>query len=311
MSEQRAVQYSELGGPERLHIVPVPVPTPREGRVRLRVDAVGVNPYDVKVLAGSAPRDAPFPRGICSDAAGTVEQLGEDAVLTDGTRLRPGDRVFGWGVHTLREQLVVRASSVALVPEGLDAADAVALVTPGLAALACLRAVPVTAADTVFVSGASGSVGFIVAQLARDAGARVIGLTGPGHADRLSAAGIVPIVYGERLGTRLRTLLGDAHLTAAIDTIGDSVLRLLHDLGVAPERTATLAGDAAAAAWSVIAPDTAARASADLSMLAARVAAGTLLAPVARIFPLAQTQAAFAEVASGHSGGKVVIDPNA
>lgn len=309
MSQQRAVMYDRTGSPEELHLADVAVPTPGEGRALLDVRAVGINPYDVKVLTGAAPRESAFPRGIGSDVAGVVTQTGADAAYADGTPIAEGDTVFGWGLNTLRERLIVRGTSVTPVPDGMSVETAAGLVTPALAAGACLRAVPITSADTVFVSGASGSVGFLVAQLAVRAGARVLGTASPAHAERLRAADIEPITYGDGLLERLQRALGGETITAAIDTAGASALGVLRDVGVPGDRTATLAGDDVASEFGVIAPDTSQRSTATLAEIGALVASGVISFPIARTFTMADAPEAFAVVASRRAGGKVVITP--
>lgn len=309
MSQQRAVMYDRTGSPEELHLADVAVPNPGDGRALLEVRAVGVNPYDVKVLSGAAPRDAAFPRGICSDVAGVVAQTGPDAAFADGTPMTEGDAVFGWGLNTLRERLVVRGTSVTPVSEGMSLETAAGLVTPALAASACLTAVPITSADTVFVSGASGSVGFLAAQLAVRAGARVLGATSPAHAERLRTADIEPLEYGDGLRERLQRALGGEAITAAIDTAGAGTLAVLRELGVPGDRTATLAGDDVAREFGVIAPDTSQRSAATLAEIGALVASGVISFPISRTFDMADAPEAFTLVASGRAGGKVVITP--
>ncbi|WP_433675136.1 NADP-dependent oxidoreductase [Microbacterium gorillae] len=303
MGTQRAVMYDRTGDPGELHISMAPAPSPAEERALLEVHAVGINPYDVKVLTGAAPRDTAFPRGIGSDVAGVILALGDDA-----SGFRVGDAVMGWGLNTLREQLVVRTSSVALVPPGLSLDTAAALVTPSIAATACLRAVPVSAADVVLVPGASGSVGWIIAQLALRAGARVIGTTGSGSHDRLAAAGITPIPYGDELASALTASLDGATLTAVLGAATGDVIHTALEAGTDPRRIVTLAGDETASEFGVVSADTGQRTIDQVSLVAELVATGAIEFEVAATYALAESPVAFEAVASGHSG-KIVINP--
>ncbi|MFK4791157.1 NADP-dependent oxidoreductase [Microbacterium sp. ZW T5_56] len=303
MGTQRAIMYDRTGDPGELHISTVPVPSPTEERALLEVHAVGINPYDVKVLTGAAPRDAAFPRGIGSDVAGIILALGDDT-----SAFQVGDAVMGWGLNTLREQLVVRTSSVARVPTGLPLDTAAALVTPSIAATACLRAVPVSTDDVVLVPGASGSVGWIIAQLATRAGARVIGTTGAASHDRLAAAGITPIPYGSELAPALTKTLDGAALTAVLGAATGDVIRIALDAGTAPERIVTLAGDETASEFGVVSADTGRRTIDQVSTVAELVAAGVIEFDVTATYALTETPAAFEAVRSGH-GGKIVVHP--
>lgn len=309
MIQQRAVVYDELGGPEVLHLTEAPVPSPAAGRALLAVRAVGINPYDAKVRSGLAPRDSPFPRGIGGDVAGVVVEIGPDALYADGTPVAVGDVVFGWGLNTLRERLVVRTSSVAPVPAGLDLAVAGSLATPGLTALSCLDAVPLTTDDTVLVSSGSGSVGFLIAQLAARAGARVIGTTGAASEQRLRDANITPIRYGAGLAERLRDATDGAVITAAFDSVGAETIEAALELGAAPERICTIAGDDLVARFGVTGPSSAPRSTAALSDLGLLIAAGEISFPVAATYALDDAAAAFAHLETGHPGGKIVITP--
>ncbi len=78
----KAVQYERFGGPEVLEVVEVPEVHPSEGRVRIAVRAAALNPFDFKIRSGLVPLDDPkFPRGIMSDFAGVVDEVGEDAAV--------------------------------------------------------------------------------------------------------------------------------------------------------------------------------------------------------------------------------------
>ncbi|WP_040168129.1 NADP-dependent oxidoreductase [Microbacterium gorillae] len=308
MADQRAVQYDQTGGPEVLRLADVPVPTPGEGRALLEVRAVGINPYDAKVLSGRVPGTTPFPRGIGSDVAGVVTAVGPDATYADGTPVTVGDTVFGWGMNTLRERLVVRTSSVAPVPAGLPLSIAGALATPGLAAAACWDAVPVSAEDVVLVSPASGTVGFLLSQWAVRAGAQVIGTTSRANSERVRDAGITPVAYGPGLAERVTAAAGRP-LTAVFDSVGRETLDAAAELGVPPQRVVTLADDDVAAEFGVRTTAAATRSTARLVEVAATIASGEVMFPVAAVFGLDRVAEAFALLETGHPGGKIVVAP--
>ena len=75
----------------------------------------------------------------------------------------------------------------------------------GFTAWAMVRAVDVKPGDTVVVAGAAGGVGSLAVQLARRAGATVIGLAGPSNHDWLKRHDVIPVAYGDGVVDRIRT----------------------------------------------------------------------------------------------------------
>jgi NADPH:quinone reductase-like Zn-dependent oxidoreductase len=163
--------------------------------------------------------------------------------------------------------------------------------------------------ETVVVSAAAGGVGSVAAQLARDTGARVIGLASEPNHDWLRAHDVVPVTYGEGQAARIREAAG-ASIDAFIDTFGSGYVDLAIELGVSPERINTIIDNDAVQRLGVKAQGTHAIASAPLlGQLADLVAEGRLEIPVARTYPLAQVRDAFEELAARHTHGKIVLLP--
>lgn len=302
---QQAVVYDNIGAPSVLRVAEVPIPVPGDERVLVRVRAVGLNPYDAKVLSGRAPRDAAFPRGIGGDVAGEVSAVGAGAVYADGTAVRVGDAVFGWGVNTMREYVVVRAANMVRIPDGLSFAQAGSLATPASAANALVHALAMPSAGTILVSGATGMVASLVAQWGVRHGLRVLGTVSSRNFDRARALGVEPIEYGPGLDARLRDALGDEPLAAVYDTVGESTLAAA--TAVDARALVTIAGDEVAERFGAISTTTTTRDVDFLASLAAEVAAGVISYPVAAEFPLADAAAAFELLESGHPQGKVVL----
>jgi NADPH:quinone reductase-like Zn-dependent oxidoreductase len=168
--------------------------------------------------------------------------------------------------------------------------------------------VALTAGDTVVVSGAAGGVGSITVQLARRAGATVIGLAGPANHDWLTGHGVIPVSYGDGAADRIRQAA--AKVDAFIDTHGADYVELALGLGVEPSRIDTIVRFDAVQQYGVKAEGNAAGASAAvLAELAALVAAGELEVPVAATFPLDQVRDAYRLLARGHLRGKIVLLP--
>lgn len=239
-----AIAYTELGGPDVLTVIDIDVPAPGPGEVAVRVEAVGVNPLDLKLRAGLRP-SPPItePRRVGSDAAGVVTAVG------DGVEgYRPGDAVIVTGAQgAYATDLVVPAAHVVRRPEGVSAAQGAALGIPVGTAYQTVRSLAIGPDDTVLVHAASGSVGQAVVQFARLYGATVLGTTSDRRADRVAALGATTLPYGPDVVSRVRELAPQG-VTVAIDLVGtDEALAQSIELVSDKTRIATLVRGADAA----------------------------------------------------------------
>ncbi len=145
--------------------------------------------------------------------------------------------------------------------------------------------------------------GVFAVQLARLAGARVIGTGSATSADALRALGADPVTYGDGLVDRVRAV-APTGVAAAIDLYGTETAQAARELGIADQRITTIAGQIDG-----ITPANGADATpAALDEIARLVAAGQLRVPIAATFPLEQIRAAVELQASRHVHGKIVID---
>ena len=183
------------------------------------------------------------------------------------------------------------------------------LFVAGATAWATVRAVGAGAGDTLVVAGAAGGVGSLAVQLARRAGATVIGLAGEGNHAWLRAHDVIPVTYGDGVRERIEAAAGSP-VTAFIETVGPGYVELALALGVAPERIDTIVDFGAPAAHGVKAEGNAAGARAEvLAELAGLIAGGELELTVAATYPLDEVRAAYAELERGHTRGKIVLIP--
>ena len=305
---QRAVRYDRVGGPEVLYVAEVAPPAAGISEVVVAVRAVGLNLFDSKVRAGLIAWPAPFPRGLGGDLAGVVAEVGSGAAYADGTPIAVGDDVLGWGSATLQDRVAVPAVQLVRKPAAVSFAVAGSLSTPGQTAIASLQVAPVGPGDTVLVGAAAGSVGFIYAQLAQQAGARVIGTASASNHDRLRAIGVVPVEYGPGLAQRVRALAPEG-VTAAQDNVGRETIDAALALEVAAERINTIVDYAAVEEFGVRTPGRYERNADVLADLVRRVAAGHLRLPIQREFTLDEVAAAFTLLEGRHLSGKVVVVP--
>jgi NADPH:quinone reductase-like Zn-dependent oxidoreductase len=302
----RAALYDRTGGPDVLYIGEVAGPEPGPGQVAVRVEAAGLNPVDAKLRSGFIPSDAPFPRRVGSDLAGTVIAVGEGAVYWDGTEVSIGDEVLGRGPGAVAECTLAQAAELTIRPHGLPVDVAGGLWIAGLTAVSCLATVPIDANDIVLVGGAGGGVGLMAAQLAAATGAHVIGTAAPCAAELLESLGIEAVAYGEGLLDRLPPA---GTITAVIDCHGREALDAGVALGVPVDRMVAIAAYGALHELGVHNVERSARTAANLAGLADGIAAGDLMLPVAATFPLHEVGAAFEALESSHAPGKIVILP--
>ncbi|GAA2755208.1 zinc-binding dehydrogenase [Actinopolymorpha rutila] len=173
-----------LPRPENLAVVETPVPEPAAGEVLLRNRFFHVFPA-LRSVMGDGVQDAPLPPLRPGDTLFGAA-IGEVVSAPAGSTLRPGDLVSHW--HGWREYAVVPASECVPLGDGLP--DPAAHLSQGSTAYDALTdGADVRPGDTVFVSGAAGSLGSMAGQLARLLGAgRVVGSTSTrAKADRLVA----------------------------------------------------------------------------------------------------------------------------
>ena len=303
-----AVRFDKYGGLEVLQVVEVGRPTPGSGQVLVRVKAAGINPGEAAIRKGMfADRwPAAFPSGQGSDLAGIVEEVGPGVA-----NVAVGDEVIGFTNDraSQAEFALVECGHLVPRPANVSWEQAGALFVAGTTAYAAVRSVALSAGDTVVVSGAAGGVGSIAVQLARNVGAKVIGLSSGANHKWLADRGAIPATYGDEVEDRIRAASG-RKVDAFIDTFGGGYVELALKLGVAPNRIDTIVDFAAAAKYGVKTEGNHEAATADvLAQLTGLLAAGRLEIPIAKVYPLAEVRDAYRELEQRHTRGKIVLEP--
>jgi len=172
----KAIRVKEFGGPEVLRLEEVPTPKPGPGEVLVRIHAVGVNPVETYIRAGTYARLPELPYTPGNDGAGVVEHVGADV-----TEFKAGDRVYTAGslTGTYAEFALCRKEQVHPLPANVSFAQGAAIGTPYATAYrGLLQRAVAKPGETVLVHGASGAVGTAAVQLARADGLRVFGTAG-------------------------------------------------------------------------------------------------------------------------------------
>ncbi len=304
----KAVKFEKYGGVDVLNIVEIATPVPGPGQVLVRMKAAGINPGEAGIREGKFAQQWPttFPSGEGSDFAGIVEEVGKEV-----SGVAKGDPVIGFSNErsSHAEFIAVAADQVVPRPAGVSWEQAGALFVAGTTAYAAVKAVSLKPGDTVVVSGAAGGVGSIAVQLAREAGAKVIGLASEANHSWLVSRNIIPVTYGKDMADKIRTAAG-GRIDAFIDTYGNGYVELALELSVAPDRIDTIIDFAAAAKHGVKTAGNREGAKGEvLTELAGLIDKGRLEIPIAKVYHLADVRDAYTELEKRHTRGKIVLVP--
>jgi NADPH:quinone reductase-like Zn-dependent oxidoreductase len=304
----KAVQLDHYGDVDVLEVRRVPRPSPGAGEVLVAVKAAGINPGETVIRRGAMPGRLPSGQG--ADLAGVVAEIGSGVEA-----FAVGDEVLGFCPNSSRasqaEFAVVPANNLTSKPLAVSWEVAGALFTAGTTAYAGVHAVELVAGDTVAVSAAAGGVGAIAVQLAKRAGATVLGIAGPSSDDWLSTHGVIPVNYGDNLADRLRAAAPQGRIDAFLDFFGNGYVKLaVTDLGVPPQRVNTSIDFPALVTFPIKAAGSAHAANAGvLAELAKLIADGDLEIPIAAVYPLDEVRQAFRTLEQRHTRGKIVLRP--
>jgi NADPH:quinone reductase len=319
----KAIRVHEFGGPEVLGLEEVATPQPGPGEVVVRMHAVGVNPVETYIRAGTYARKPKLPYTPGNDGAGVIDEIGDSV-----TEFKRGDRVYTAGSisGTYAELVLCKAEQVYRLPANVSFAQGAAMGTPYATAYRGLfQRANAKPGETVLVHGASGGVGTAAVQLARARGLRVFGTAGseqglklareqgahevfdhraPDHFDQIMKATggrgvdvIVELLANVNLGKDL-TILAKGGRVVVIGSRG----RVDIDPRDTMQRDADIRG--------MVLPNTP---SAELASIHAALVAdlenGTLRPVIGKEFPLAEAAQAHRAVMEPGALGKIVLVP--
>ena len=180
----KAIRVHEFGGPEVLRVEEVPTARSGSGQVLVRMHAIGVNPVETYIRAGTYPRKPELPYTPGNDGAGVIERVGPDI-----NEFKSGDRVYTAGSvsGTYAEFALCKTDQVHRLPANVSFTQGAAMGTPYATAYRGLfQRADAKPGETVLVHGASGGVGMAAVQLARSHGLRVFGTAGSDEGLRLA-----------------------------------------------------------------------------------------------------------------------------
>jgi NADPH:quinone reductase-like Zn-dependent oxidoreductase len=291
-------------GVENLTLAEVPEPSVGRNDVKVQVHAASINPLDWKLLSGYArgtSLELHFPAILGRDASGQVLEIGANV-----RGLIAGDRVLGFALNTFAEHVVAAETAWAKLPRGLELTDAAALPMVALTGAQLAEAVEPTPGLAVLVTGAMGGVGRVAVFVAKTAGATVWAGV---RAEQKAAASALAADHVVAIDDDLETA-ALPEFDAICDTVGgETIAKLLPRLKLGGALGSTLGEPAGAKERGLRV--TAIRTRPDprrLSEVAEAAAAGRLVVPVRRTFPLERGPDAF-RFAQQRSVGKVLLLP--
>jgi NADPH2:quinone reductase len=214
----RAIRVPQYGGPEAMKLEDLPTPSPGDGQALVRIEAAGVNFIDVYQRTGLYKNPLPVPLGL--EGAGTVEAVGGGV-----TTVRPGERVAWTGVPgSYATHNVVPADRLVTLPAGVDARAGAAAMLQGMTAHYLAHSTyALRAGDTCLVHAAAGGVGLLLCQMAKRAGARVIGTVSTEEKAALARrAGADEVILYTRqdFEAEVKRLTGNKGLQVVYDSVG-------------------------------------------------------------------------------------------
>ena len=216
----KAIQVSQVGGPEVLTLVDLPIPTPKADEAVVQIKAAGVNFIDVYFREGRYPAPLPFVNG--QEASGVVTAVGAEV-----KSVKAGDRVAYTGVRGgYAEYAAVPAERLILIPDQVDFKEAAAAMLQGMTAHYLSHSTyPIQRGDAVLIHAAAGGVGLLLVQMAKKLGARVIGTAGNEDKAKLAreTGADEVILYNEQdFETETKRLTDGAGVHVVYDGVGKS-----------------------------------------------------------------------------------------
>jgi NADPH2:quinone reductase len=216
----RAVLCKEFAGPEKLVIEDVPSPPLRDGAVRVKVRAAGLNFGDTLLVSGQYQDKPPLPFIPGMEISGVVAEVAPGV-----KHLKVGDRVLGSvGRGGYAEEVVADADAVHRIPDSMDFAIAAGFpVAYSTSHGAFLWRARLKAGETVLVLGASGGVGLTAVEIAKAMGASVIAAAGGAEklavAKRAGADHLIDYTT-ENLRERVKEITGGRGADVVYDPVG-------------------------------------------------------------------------------------------
>ncbi len=313
----KAIRIEEFGGPEVLEHVELDDPSPGEGEVLVDVARIGVNFADTHASRNDYLAEQQLPLTPGAEISGRT---------ADGRRVAA---LLGSGGYS--ERVAVPESILVPVPDEVDDDQAAAILLQGLTAMGLVeRFARIEAGETIVIEAAAGGTGTLAVQLAKRAGAKVIGLASSEEkrelVRELGADACVDSREPE-LGKAIRAANDGERVDAVLHMSGgdsfDQEMDVLAPLGrmvvfgIASREqrevstAALLRGSKAVIGfWLVHLLARRDLAAPMIGRLLGAVASGELKATIGGVYPLADAARAHEDLIARRSTGKLLLDPS-
>ena len=313
----KAIQIEEFGGPEVLEYRDVADPTPGDGEVVIEVARAGINFADTHATRNDYLAEQSLPLVPGAEVSGRTP---------DGRRVAA---LLGSGAYA--QKVAAPEAMLIPVPDEVDDDRAAAMLLQGLTAIALVhRCARIEPGETLVVEAAAGGTGTLAVQIAKRAGAKVIGLASSEEKRQLVAglgADATVDSRAEDLGGAIREANGGERVDAVLHMSGgeafDAELGVLAPLGrmvvfgIASREqreistAALLRGSKAVIGFwlahllmrrDLVAPM--------IGDLLGAVAAGELQVTVGDVYPLSEAARAHEDLIARRTSGKLLLDPS-
>jgi NADPH:quinone reductase-like Zn-dependent oxidoreductase len=303
----KAMTIHHYGNPDAFQLEDLPVPQPAAGEVRVKVQAVSINPVDLAIRQGIFMQYE-LPAVVGWDLAGTVEALGEGV-----SRFKIGDEVFGMvrfpkPGRAYAAFVTAPETDLALKPPGMSMAQAAATTLAALTAEQALELMDLKAGQTLLIHAAVGGVGHFAVQLAKARGARVIGTASGKNREVALALGVDQFI--DYTTERFEDAVGQ--VDAVFDCVGGetftrsyAVLRPeghLVTIAATPNPTTAPRSDIFAQTF-LVAPN-----HTQLERFAQLFENGQLVPHISQVFPLERVADAHRAQETKRTVGKIVLE---
>jgi NADPH:quinone reductase len=313
----KAIQIQQFGGPEVFEYLDLPDPEPVDGETLVEVARVGVNFADTHTTRNDYLAEQELPLIPGAEVSG---------------RTAEGDRVAALlGSGGYAQRVAVPSANLVPLPDEVDDDQAAGILLQGLTALALVeRCARIEAGETIVVEAAAGGTGTLAVQLAKRAGAKVIGLASSAEkralVEQLGADATVDS-RAEELGAAIREANGGERVDAVLHMSGgqafDEEMDVLAPLGrmvvfgiasreqreistaALLRRSKTVVGFWLAhllARPDLVAPM--------IGELVGAVARGELTATIGEVYPLSEASRAHQDLVARQTTGKLLLDPS-
>lgn len=286
------------GQSDVLEYITQELPKLAAGMARIKVKSSGINPIDARRMTGEF-RHSPLPQTFGTEFAGVIVEIGQNSA-----NWSVGNEVLGSGGSFTHATVIdVPIDNLVARPQSIDwdAAGSIA----GAAQTAMTILDEIGKVDSLLIHGASGGVGSITVQLAKERGIDVVATASPRNQDYLKSLGATPVPYGEGLVDRLL----EVHPTpfdASIDMSGteealQASLKTVKPNGfIGSIAGKKLSSPRVQAVWVKRNPK-------NLKYVVDGIAEGRFKWEIDNVYPFEKAAEAYSNILKGHTKGKSVL----